>query len=136
TKSAQWPFHFWLPGAMVAPTPISTYLHAATMVKAGVFLMGRIMPIFSGSSLWSAVLVPIGLVTMLLGAFEAVRATDLKAILARSTVATLGFFTLSYGLGTNEQDALQIFSHATYKGALFLVAGIIEHATHTRDVRS
>ncbi len=135
TKSAQWPFHFWLPGAMVAPTPISTYLHAATMVQAGVFLMGRLLPIFSASPLWFAILVPLGLGTFLTGAIGALRVSDLKAMLARTTVASLGLFTFGYGVGANAQDALQILSHAAYKGALFLVAGIIEHATHTRDLR-
>ena len=135
TKSAQWPFHFWLPRAMVAPTPISTYLHAATMVKAGIFLLGRMLPLFGGAGLWTAVLVPIGLATFLLGAYQALTETDLKAILARSTVSTLGLFTAIYGMATPEQDALGIFAHATYKGALFLIAGIVEHATHTRDIR-
>jgi NADH:ubiquinone oxidoreductase subunit 5 (subunit L)/multisubunit Na+/H+ antiporter MnhA subunit len=135
TKSAQWPFHFWLPRAMVAPTPISTYLHAATMVKAGIFLLGRMLPLFGGAGPWTAILVPIGLVTFLLGAYQALTETDLKAILARSTVSTLGLFTAIYGLATPDQDALGIFAHATYKGALFLVAGIVEHATHTRDIR-
>ena len=135
TKSAQWPFHFWLPRAMVAPTPVSTYLHAATMVKAGIFLLGRMLPLFGAAWLWTPVLLPIGLATFLLGAYQALTATDLKAILARSTVSTLGLFTAIYGMATPEQDALGIFAHATYKGALFLIAGIVEHATHTRDIR-
>ena len=135
TKSAQWPFHFWLPGAMVAPTPVSTYLHAATMVKAGIFLLGRFSPIFGGSAAWAGILVPIGLTTFLLGAVEAFFDTDLKGILAKTTVATLGLITMLYGLGVSGQDALQMLSHATYKGALFLVVGIVEHATHTRDIR-
>jgi NADH:ubiquinone oxidoreductase subunit 5 (subunit L)/multisubunit Na+/H+ antiporter MnhA subunit/multisubunit Na+/H+ antiporter MnhB subunit len=135
TKSAQWPFHFWLPGAMVAPTPVSTYLHAATMVKAGIFLLGRLVPVFGASMVWSGVLVPIGLATFLLGAVQALFDTDLKGILARTTVATLGLVTMLYGLGASAQDALQIFSHATYKGGLFLVAGVVEHAVHVRDIR-
>ncbi len=135
TKSAQWPFHFWLPKAMVAPTPVSTYLHAATMVKAGVFLMGRMLPIFSSSPLWSGILVPIGLITMVWASAQAFTETDLKALLARSTVAALGLLTMQYGLGAASQDALGIVTHATYKGSLFLVAGIVEHATHTRDIR-
>jgi multicomponent Na+:H+ antiporter subunit A len=135
TKSAQWPFHFWLPGAMVAPTPVSTYLHAATMVWAGVFLLGRFLPIFGTSPVWAGILVPIGLATFLLGAVEAFLDTDLKGILAKTTVATLGLVTMLYGLGAAGQDALQMFSHAMYKGALFLVVGIVEHATHTRDIR-
>jgi NADH:ubiquinone oxidoreductase subunit 5 (subunit L)/multisubunit Na+/H+ antiporter MnhA subunit len=135
TKSAQWPFHFWLPGAMVAPTPVSTYLHAATMVWAGVFLLGRFLPIFGASPAWTGILVPIGLATLLLGAVEAFLDDDLKGILAKTTVATLGLVTMLYGLGAAGQDALQMFSHAMYKGALFLVVGIVEHATHTRDIR-
>jgi multicomponent Na+:H+ antiporter subunit A len=135
TKSAQWPFHFWLPAAMVAPTPVSTYLHAATMVKAGIFLLGRMLPLFGGSPTWAGLLVPIGLATFVLGAVQALRDTDLKGILARTTVSTLGLITLLYGLGAADQDALQMLSHAAYKGALFLVAGILEHATHTRDIR-
>jgi NADH:ubiquinone oxidoreductase subunit 5 (subunit L)/multisubunit Na+/H+ antiporter MnhA subunit len=135
TKSAQWPFHFWLPKAMVAPTPVSTYLHAATMVKAGVFLLGRMLPLFGAAPLWAAILVPVGLLTFLLGAYQALVETDLKALLARSTVSALGLFTMIYGLGAPEQDALGIFAHAMYKGALFLVAGIVEHAAHTRDIR-
>ncbi len=135
TKSAQWPFHFWLPGAMVAPTPVSTYLHAATMVKAGIFLLGRLLPIFGPSPVWAGILVPIGLATLLLGAVQAFFDTDLKGILAKTTVAMLGLVTMLYGLGLAQQDALQMFSHAMYKGALFLVVGIVEHATHTRDIR-
>jgi NADH:ubiquinone oxidoreductase subunit 5 (subunit L)/multisubunit Na+/H+ antiporter MnhA subunit len=135
TKSAQWPFHFWLPGAMVAPTPVSTYLHAATMVKAGIFLLGRLLPIFGPSPAWAGILVPIGLATLLLGAVQAFLDTDLKGILAKTTVATLGLVTMCYGLGLAQQDALQMFSHAMYKGGLFLVVGIVEHATHTRDIR-
>ncbi len=135
TKSAQVPFHFWLPGAMVAPTPISTYLHSATMVKAGIFLLARVTPLFAASLLWPVLVVPAGLATLLLGAWQSFRETDLKALLAYSTVATLGLVTLLYGLRAPELDVLQILSHATYKGALFMVAGIVEHATHTRDLR-
>src|SRR5574341_847209 len=135
TKSAQWPFHFWLPAAMVAPTPVSTYLHAATMVKAGIFLLGRMLPLFGTAPAWTDLLVPIGLATFVLGAVQAFQDTDLKGMLARTTVSTLGLITMLYGLGAADQDALQMLSHATYKGALFLVAGILEHATHTRDIR-
>ena len=135
TKSAQWPFHFWLPGAMVAPTPVSAYLHAATMVKAGIFLLGRFLPIFGASTLWADLLVPIGLATFVLGGVEAFLDSDLKGMLAKTTLATLGLITLLYGLGAAAQDALQIFAHATYKGALFLVVGIVEHVTHTRNIR-
>ncbi len=134
TKSAQVPFHFWLPRAMVAPTPVSTYLHAATMVKAGVFLLGRMHPIFGDAPLWAPVLVTVGTLTMALGAWQAFRETDLKAILARTTGATLGMITLLYGVGATGTDSLQFLNHALYKGALFLVAGIVEHHAHTRDV--
>ncbi|HYB97642.1 MAG TPA: hydrogen gas-evolving membrane-bound hydrogenase subunit E [Candidatus Limnocylindrales bacterium] len=135
TKSAQVPFHFWLPGAMVAPTPVSTYLHAATMVKAGIFLLGRLWPIFADSPLWMPVLTAVGLATFLVGAWQALQQDDLKALLARTTVSALGMFTMMYGLGLAAQDSLQLLAHATYKGCLFLCAGVIEHHTGTRDLR-
>jgi len=135
TKSAQVPFHFWLPNAMVAPTPVSTYLHAATMVKAGIFLVGRMLPIFGEAYLWSPILIAVGMVTFVLTAYQAFREHDLKAILARTTLSTLGLVMMIYGLKAASQDALQILNHAAYKGSLFLVAGIVEHATHTRDIR-
>lgn len=135
TKSAQVPFHFWLPGAMVAPTPVSTYLHAATMVKAGVFLLGRMLPIFGAAPLWGPVVTTVGLTTFWLGNYRAFREDDLKGLLAFTTVATLGAATMLYGLGAADLDALQILSHATYKGALFLVVGIVEHAAHSRNLR-
>jgi NADH:ubiquinone oxidoreductase subunit 5 (subunit L)/multisubunit Na+/H+ antiporter MnhA subunit len=135
TKSAQAPFHFWLPGAMVAPTPVSTYLHAATMVKAGIFLLGRLAPMFADSGIWAPALVAFGLTTFFLGAWQAFRETDLKLMLARTTVSTLGLVTMLYGLGAADQDTLQVLSHAAYKGALFLVVGIVEHVAHTRDLR-
>lgn len=134
TKSAQTPFHFWLPRAMVAPTPVSAYLHAATMVKAGVFLLGRMAPIFGGAAIWAPILVTVGTTSMALGAYQALRETDLKAILARTTGSTLGMITLLYGLGATGTDGLQLLNHALYKGALFLVAGIVEHHAHTRDL--
>ncbi|MEW6268447.1 MAG: hydrogen gas-evolving membrane-bound hydrogenase subunit E, partial [Thermodesulfobacteriota bacterium] len=134
TKSAQVPFQFWLPRAMVAPTPVSTYLHAATMVKAGVFLLGRMQPIFGESPLWAPILVAVGMASMVLGAYQAFREVDLKAILARTTAAALGTITLLYGLGANADASLQILNHALYKGALFLVAGIVEHHAHTRRI--
>jgi multicomponent Na+:H+ antiporter subunit A len=134
TKSAQFPFHFWLPKAMVAPTPISAYLHAATMVKAGIFLLARMEPLFGASPLWAPVLVTVGTTSLLLGAWQTCRESDLKAILARSTGASLGGFVLMYGLGAAGQDALQILSHALYKGSLFLLVGIVEHRMHTRDL--
>jgi NADH:ubiquinone oxidoreductase subunit 5 (subunit L)/multisubunit Na+/H+ antiporter MnhA subunit/multisubunit Na+/H+ antiporter MnhB subunit len=132
TKSAQVPFHFWLPRAMAAPTPVSAYLHAATMVKAGVFLLGRMHPLFSTAPLWAPVLVVVGGVSMTVGAVQALRAVDLKAILARTTASTLGAITLGYGVGAVGADSLAILSHALYKGALFLVAGMVEHHAHTR----
>ncbi len=135
TKSAQMPFHFWLPKAMVAPTPVSTYLHAATMVMAGVFLVGRMLPILGESPVWTPILTTIGFVTFFLGAWQSLREFDLKAILAYATVSTLGLLMMLYGLKAADQDVLQIWSHGAYKGTLFLVAGIIEHATHTRDLR-
>ncbi len=140
TKSAQVPFHFWLPNAMVAPTPVSAYLHSATMVKAGVFLVGRMLPIFSddvvgANAYWSPILITFGLVTFVYASWQAFHETDLKAILARTTLAALGLIMLIYGLKLPEQDALQVLNHAAYKGTLFLVVGIVEHATHTRDVR-
>jgi len=135
TKSAQFPFHFWLPKAMVAPTPISAYLHAATMVKAGIFLLARMDPVFGQSPLWAPILVTVGGISLLLGAWQTLREHDLKAILARGTGASLGALVMMYGLGAADQDALQILSHALYKGSLFLVVGIVEHHTHTRDLR-
>ena len=120
---------------MVAPTPISTYLHSATMVKAGIFLLARVTPLFSDSAAWPLLVAPVGLATFLLGAWHAFRQNDLKALLAYSTVSTLGLVTLAYGLRMPEQDALQILSHAGYKGGLFMIAGIVEHATGTRDLR-
>lgn len=134
TKSAQVPFHFWLPRAMVAPTPVSAYLHAATMVKAGVFLLGRMHPLFGEAPLWMPILVVVGATSMLLGAYQAFRETDLKAILARTTASALGMITLLYGLGATAEASLQILNHALYKGALFLVAGIVEHHAHTRQL--
>ena len=135
TKSAQWPFHFWLPNAMVAPTPVSTYLHSATMVKAGVFLVGRMLPIFGNAEAWSPILISVGLFTFVYTAYQAFQEADLKAILARTTLSTLGLVMFVYGLKASAQDALQILNHAAYKGTLFLVVGIVEHATHTRDIR-
>jgi NADH:ubiquinone oxidoreductase subunit 5 (subunit L)/multisubunit Na+/H+ antiporter MnhA subunit/multisubunit Na+/H+ antiporter MnhB subunit len=132
TKSAQVPFHFWLPAAMVAPTPVSAYLHAATMVKAGVFLLGRMHPLFGEAPLWAPTLVVVGTVSMVLGAYQAFAEVDLKAILARTTASALGTITLLYGLGLTGADSLALLNHALYKGALFLVAGIVEHHAHTR----
>jgi multicomponent Na+:H+ antiporter subunit A len=138
TKSAQVPFHFWLPGAMAAPTPVSAYLHSATMVKAGVYLMARVNPTLGGTAVWEYVLLSFGAATMLLGAYLAVQRTDLKQLLAYSTVSSLGTLTMLIGIGTEVAlKAMMVFLvvHSLYKGALFMVAGTIDHETGTRDVR-
>ncbi|HRJ71224.1 MAG TPA: proton-conducting transporter membrane subunit, partial [Terrimicrobiaceae bacterium] len=137
-KSAQFPFQFWLPGAMAAPTPVSAYLHSATMVKLGVFLTGRIFPIFHSLEIWFWLVCGVGFFTMLLGAYLALRSNDLKAILAYSTVSQLGFLIGAYGLGGRagiQADFVHILSHVLYKGSLFMTAGIVDHCTGTRDVR-
>jgi multicomponent Na+:H+ antiporter subunit A len=137
TKSAQFPFHFWLPGAMEAPTPVSAYLHSATMVKAGVFLLARLTPLLGGTDQWQWSLIGIGATTMLVGALLAVQATDLKLILAQSTVSALGLLTLLLGIGSADAMAAAmtfLLAHALYKGALFLVAGGVDHGAGTRDV--
>ena len=137
TKSAQFPFHFWLPGAMKAPTPVSAYLHSATMVKAGVYLLARMSPVFQSDPIWHHTLTIIGCVTMLYAAFHAIWRTDLKAILAYSTVAALGMLVFLIGLGTTESliaASMFILVHALYKASLFLTAGVIDHETGTRDI--
>ncbi len=137
-KSAQFPFHFWLPGAMAAPTPVSAYLHSATMVKLGVFLTARMFPIFGSLDFWMPMVAGVGFFTMLFGAFLALRSNDLKAILAYSTVSQLGFLIGFYGIGSAQGirfDFVHVISHVFYKGALFMVAGIVDHSTGTRDVR-
>lgn len=136
TKSAQFPFHFWLPGAMEAPTPVSAYLHSATMVKAGVFLIARLTPVTGMTPLWSALVVGAGAATMILGAYRAVQETDLKRILAYSTLSALGVMTLLLGVGTTAAVGAALAylaAHAIYKGALFMVAGVIDHEAGTRD---
>lgn len=138
TKSAQVPFHFWLPSAMEAPTPVSAYLHSATMVKAGVYLLARLSPALGGSDLWFYTVTGFGAVTMLASAWQALHQTDLKKILAYSTVSVLGTLTLLMGLGSAlAVQAAMVFlmAHVLYKAALFLVAGAIDHETGTRDVR-
>jgi multicomponent Na+:H+ antiporter subunit A len=137
TKSAQFPFHFWLPAAMEAPTPVSAYLHSATMVKAGVYLLARMTPALADTSLWTGALTGFGAVTMLFAAVLAFRQSDLKLILAYSTISALGIMVMLLGVGT--PLALQamivfLFGHALYKGALFMLAGAIDHETGTRDV--
>jgi multicomponent K+:H+ antiporter subunit A len=138
TKSAQFPFHFWLPHAMAAPTPVSAYLHSATMVKAGIFLLARLWPVLSGTDLWFIIVTTAGLATMLVGAWIALFKDDLKAILAYSTVSHLGLITMLLGFGTPMAAVVAVFhilNHATFKAALFLSVGIVDHETGTRDVR-
>jgi multicomponent K+:H+ antiporter subunit A len=138
TKSAQFPFHFWLPHAMAAPTPVSAYLHSATMVKAGIFLMARMWPVLSGTTEWFVIVTSAGLITMVLGAVIALFKHDLKALLAFSTVSHLGLITMLLGTGTAFGAMAAVFhilNHATFKAALFMSAGIIDHEAHTRDIR-
>lgn len=138
TKSAQFPFHFWLPGAMTAPSPVSAYLHSATMVKAGIFLLARLNPVLGGTEIWSYTLTIVGVTTMFVGAWLSVTQTDLKRILAYTTVSALGTLVLLLGTGTEYAiNAAIIFLlvHALYKGTLFMMAGNIEKKTGTRDIR-
>ena len=138
TKSAQFPFHFWLPGAMKAPTPVSAYLHSATMVKAGVYLLARLNPIFSQSELWFILLTSFGGLTMLYAAFQSLYKTDMKAILAYTTVSALGVMVFLIGMGGEQAIvavSLFILVHALYKAAFFMLAGTIDHETGTRDIR-
>lgn len=152
TKSAQFPFHIWLPDAMEAPTPVSAYLHSATMVKAGIYLVARFTPIFAGNAAWFWTVTLVGLVTLFWGAYCAVRQTDLKALLAYSTISQLGLIMSLFGLGSaalhfgdGEQGALyglaifaalfHMVNHSTFKGALFMVVGIVDHQVGTRDIR-
>jgi multicomponent Na+:H+ antiporter subunit A len=137
TKSAQFPFHFWLPNAMEAPTPVSAYLHSATMVKAGIYLVARMTPLVGGTTLWTSSITLIGAVTMIGGSYRAIVETDAKRILAYSTISALGVLMLLLGIGTPQAVTaalVYLVAHACYKGALFLVAGVIEHETGTRDV--
>lgn len=139
TKSGQFPFHFWLPGAMAAPTPASAYLHSATMVKAGIYLVARLHPLLAEHPYWLPLLLAFGAVTALVCAFFSLTQTDLKAVLAYATLTQLGLLFIGLGLG-NKYAALAvvlgILAHAFYKGPLFLVVGMVEHATSTRDYRS
>jgi multicomponent Na+:H+ antiporter subunit A len=137
-KSAQFPLHFWLPNAMAAPTPVSAYLHSATMVKAGLFLVCRMLPVIGGTVAWTSAVTGIGVVTLLVGGILALRQHDLKALLAYSTVSQLGLMMALYGPATAESvraATFHLFNHAAFKGALFLLVGIIEHQTGTRDRR-
>lgn len=153
TKSAQFPFHIWLPDAMEAPTPVSAYLHSATMVKAGIYLVARLTPVFGGTAQWFWLLTIFGLVTLVWGSVSAIRQKDLKAILAFSTISQLGLIMSLLGLGSAavhydvaEVDMLyatavmaavfHLVNHATFKGSLFMVVGIVDHETGTRDIRN
>ncbi|MGV3483740.1 MAG: monovalent cation/H+ antiporter subunit A [Planctomycetaceae bacterium] len=138
TKSAQFPFHFWLPHAMAAPTPVSAYLHSATMVKAGIYLMARLWPVMSGTDEWFYLVATTGLITMVVGAVIALYEDDLKGLLAYSTVSHLGLITMLLGIGTESAAiaaVLHIIGHATFKAALFMNAGIVDHEAGTRDLR-
>ncbi|MDM5334854.1 Na+/H+ antiporter subunit A [Ureibacillus composti] len=151
TKSAQFPFYIWLPDAMEAPTPVSAYLHSATMVKAGIYLVARFTPIFASSEVWIWLVSGIGLLTLMWGSFFAVKQTDLKAILAFSTVSQLGLIMSLLGVGAiayhveGAEDTVfkyaafaaifHLINHATFKGSLFMIAGIVDHETGTRDIR-
>lgn len=136
TKSAQFPFHFWLPNAMEAPAPVSAYLHSATMVKAGVFLLARLHPLLSASPLWLPIVAPVGALTMMTGVFLALGQNDLKKILAYTTVAVLGTLTMLLGIGTElavKAAMAYLLAHALYKAALFMTSGSIDHETGSRD---
>jgi multicomponent K+:H+ antiporter subunit A len=138
TKSAQFPFHFWLPDAMAAPTPVSAYLHSATMVKAGVFLLMRMHPVLAGSGWFELLVTATGLVTVLFAAFIAIFKHDLKGLLAYSTVSHLGLIVFLVGLGSPLAAVGAVFhvlNHATFKASLFMIAGIVDHETHSRDMR-
>jgi len=139
TKSAQFPFHFWLPGAMSAPTPVSAYLHSATMVKAGIVLMARLAPIVGQEDIWRWTVVLAGGITMVFGGVRAMRQTDAKLLLAHSTVSQLGFLTILMGLGVpgaTYAGVAHLLAHAVFKAGLFLSVGIVDHATGTRDIRT
>ena len=152
TKSAQFPFHIWLPDAMEAPTPVSAYLHSATMVKAGIYIVARFTPVFGGEALWFWLVSAIGLITLFWGSFTAIRQTDLKALLAYSTISQLGLIMTLFGVGSislhpqlNIETVLysqavfvalfHLINHSTFKGALFMVIGIIDFKVGTRDLR-
>lgn len=151
TKSAQFPFHIWLPDAMEAPTPVSAYLHSATMVKAGIYMVARMSPVFAEQGLWFWLVGGIGILTLLWGSFNAVKQTDLKAILAFSTISQLGLIMSLLGVGAaalhftgldnniymaaTVAAVFHLINHATFKGSLFMVAGIVDHETGTRDIR-
>ncbi|MBS4190725.1 Na+/H+ antiporter subunit A [Bacillus sp. FJAT-49705] len=151
TKSAQFPFHIWLPDAMEAPTPVSAYLHSATMVKAGIYLVARMSPVFAAEGLWLWLVGGVGIITLFWGSFNAVKQTDLKAILAYSTISQLGMIMSLLGIGAAALHfegieksvyaaaitaaVFHLINHATFKGSLFMVVGIVDHETGTRDIR-
>ena len=138
TKSAQFPFHFWLPNAMEAPTPVSAYLHSATMVKAGVYLVMRLNPSMGGTVLWETILPLFGATTLIVGSVLAIRQTDLNLMLAYTTVASLGLLVMMTGFGSEtavQAAVLYLVAHSLFKGALFMVAGLIDHEAGTRDIR-
>ena len=139
TKSAQFPFHFWLPNAMAAPTPVSAYLHSATMVKAGVYLLAVMLPVLGGTLVWQIVLCSFGGITLLVAGLNGLQQSDLKRILAATTLAVLGLLVLLLGIGTEKAvlaAMLFLLGHALYKATLFMVAGAVDHETGTRDVRA
>lgn len=152
TKSAQFPFHIWLPDAMEAPTPVSAYLHSATMVKAGIYLVARFTPVFGGEAEWFWAVTGVGIFTLFWGSFNAVRQTDLKALLAYSTISQLGMIMSMFGMGSaalylgySDESVVytaatfaalfHLVNHSTFKGALFMVVGIVDHSVGTRDIR-
>ena len=139
TKSAQYPFHAWLPGAMAAPTPVSAYLHSATMVKAGVVVLARFAPLFAAAPLWRPLVLVVGCCTLVLGGLRALRQHDLKLLLAFGTVSQLGLLVVLWGAGTAATATagwVLLVAHAAYKGALFMVVGVIDHQAGTRDLRA
>ncbi|GIO24973.1 Na+/H+ antiporter subunit A [Oceanobacillus sp. J11TS1] len=152
TKSAQFPFHIWLPDAMEAPTPVSAYLHSATMVKAGIYLVARFTPVFGGEAVWFWAVTGVGIFTLFWGSFNAVRQTDLKALLAYSTISQLGMIMSMFGMGSaalylgySTESVIytgstfaalfHLVNHSTFKGALFMIVGIVDHSVGTRDIR-
>ncbi|WP_195210314.1 hydrogen gas-evolving membrane-bound hydrogenase subunit E [Actinomarinicola tropica] len=138
TKSAQVPFHMWLPGAMAAPTPVSAYLHSATMVKAGVYLIARMSPAFADVGLWRPLTAGVGVATMLWGAYRALRQYDLKLVLAFGTISQLGFLVALLGWGDSKlvfAGTAMLLAHALFKAALFMVVGVVDHQAHSRDLR-
>ncbi len=137
TKSAQFPFHFWLPNAMEAPTPVSAYLHSATMVKAGVYLLMRLNPVMGGTPAWEILLPFFGGITLVAGSALAIAHADLKLKLAYTTVSSLGLLVLLTGFGSEyaiEAAVLYLVAHSLFKGALFMIAGVLDHETGTRDI--